>query len=108
VLLSVSLAPFSGWNTKHGADVLLAITEDSLSSNVTAGENAGAFMNHRAVVRELRVLGRVDSSGAFSAAPDLSLARNWKRENLHVVAFMQDRSTRRILGASMLCLSTAK
>ncbi len=108
VLLRVSVAPFSGWNAKHGADVLLAITEDDLSSNVTAGENAGAHMNHRAVVRELRVLGRVDSAGAFSAAPDLSLARNWKRENLHVVAFMQDRSTRRILGASMLSLSAAK
>ena len=62
-------APFSGWNAKHGADILLAITEDDLASNVTTGENAGAHMNHRAVVRELRVLGRVDSSGAFSAAP---------------------------------------
>jgi hypothetical protein len=106
--LRVSLAPFSGWNAKHGADVLLAVTEDNLSSNVTAGENAGAHMNHRAVVRELRVLGRVDSAGAFSAAPDLTLAPNWKRENLHVVAFMQDRSTRRILGASTLSLSAGK
>ena len=69
LLLRVSLAPPSGSNAKHGADVLLAITEDDLPSNVTAGENAGAHMNHRAVVRELRVLGRVDSSGAFSAAP---------------------------------------
>ena len=65
-------------------------------------------MNHRAVVRELRVLGRVDSSGAFSAAPDLSLAPNRKRENVHVVAFMQDRSTKRILGAPMLPLSAPK
>lgn len=109
VLLRVNLTPFSGWNAKHGADVLLAITEDNLSSNVTAGENAGARMTHLAVVREIRVLGRVDSSGAFSSAPDLSLANNWKRENLHLVAFMQDRSTKRILGASMLSLSaTAK
>jgi hypothetical protein len=106
--LSVNLTPFSGWNAKHGADVLLAITEDDLASNVTAGENAGAHMNHRAVVRELRVLGRVDSGGAFSAAPDLSLSPNWKHDNLHVVAFMQDRSTKRILGASMLSLSTGK
>jgi hypothetical protein len=106
--LQVSLTPFSGWNAKHGADVLLAITEDDLASNVTAGENAGAHMNHRAVVRELRVLGRVDSAGAFSAAPDLSLAPNWKRENLHIVAFMQDHSTRRVLGASVLSLSAAK
>jgi len=108
VFLRVSVTPFSGSHTKHGADILLAVTEDDLSSNVTAGENAGAHMNHRAVVRELRVLGRADSAGAFSAAPDLSLARNWKRENLHVVAFMQDRSTRRILGASTLSLTAGK
>lgn len=108
VPLSVNLKPASGWNAKHGADVLLAITEDNLSSNVTAGENAGAHMVHLAVVRELRVLGRVDSSGAFSAAPDLTLTSNWQRENLHVVAFMQDRSTKRILGASTLSFSVTK
>jgi hypothetical protein len=107
VSLHVSLAASSGWNAKHGADVLLAITEDNLPSNVTAGENAGAHMDHRAVVRELRVLGRVESAGVFSAAPELRLAGNWRRENLHVVAFVQDRSTRRILGASMLSLSEA-
>ncbi len=107
VSLRVSLAAFSGWNAKHGADVLLAITEDNLPSNVTAGENAGAHMDHRGVVRELRVLGRVDSAGVFAAAPDLSLAGNWRRENLHVVVFVQDRSTRRILGASMISLSAA-
>ena len=108
VSLRVSMAASNVWNAKHGADVLLAITEDNLPSNVTAGENAGAHMDHRAVVRELRVLGRVDSAGVFSAAPDLSLAGNWRRENLHVVAFVQDRSTRRILGASMLSLSAAE
>jgi hypothetical protein len=107
VSLRVSLAAVSGWNAKHGADVLLAITEDNLPSSVTGGENAGAHMDHRAVVRELRVLGRVDSGGRFSAAPDLSLAGNWRRENLHVVAFVQDRTSRRILGASMLSLSAA-
>ena len=107
VSLHVSMAAFSGWNAKHGADVLLAITEDNLSSNVTAGENAGAHMDHRGVVRELRVLGRVDSAGIFSAAPDLKLDGNWTPGNLHAVAFVQDHSTKRILGASMIPLSAA-
>jgi hypothetical protein len=102
--LHVSLAPLGASNPKHGADVLLAVTEDNLTSNVTRGENAGAHMNHFAVVRELRVLGRVDSTGGFSATPDLALADNWKRENLHVVAFVQDRSTKRILAASTFSL----
>lgn len=105
--LRVSLAPLDAANPKHSADVVLAVTEDNLASNVTRGENAGTYMNHLAVVRELRVLGRVDSAGGFSAAPDVPLAQNWKRENLHVVAFVQDRSTKQVLGASTLSLSEA-
>lgn len=106
--LRVSLPTLSGWNPKHGADVLIAITEDDLASNVTRGENAGAQLNHCSVVRELRVLGRVASSVAFSADPDLSLAEDWKLENLHVVVFAQDRSTRRVLGASTISLSETR
>jgi hypothetical protein len=102
--LRVSLAPLGASNPKHGADVLLAVTEDNLVSNVTRGENAGAHMNHFAVVRELRILGRVGSTSGFSATPDLALADNWKRQNLHVVVFVQDRSAKRILAASTLSL----
>jgi len=105
VSLRVSLPGLNGGILRHGADVLLAITEDNLASNVTRGENAGVQMNHRAVVRELRVLGRVNSDGAFSANPDLSLPQNWKRENLHVVAFVQDHGTRQIRAASTLSLA---
>lgn len=103
--LYVTLDPPVGLRPKHSADVFLVITEDYLASNVTQGENAGAHLNHLAVVRELRLLGRVDSGGAFSASPEVSLASKWKRENLHAVVFVQDRSTRRILAASALCLS---
>jgi hypothetical protein len=106
VSLRVNLAAASGWSARHGADVLLAITEDNLASNVTAGENAGAQLAHRGVVRELRVLGRADSSGVFSAESDLNIASDWKRENLHAVAFVQDRATKRVLGASTISLAT--
>lgn len=105
VRLSVSLSALSGGNPQHGADVFLAVSEDNLASNVTRGENAGVQMNHRAVVRELRVLGRVNSDGAFSAEPELNLSGNWKCESLHVVAFVQDRATKRILAASSLSLA---
>lgn len=105
--LRVSLAPLGALNPKHGAEVVLAITEDDLSSDVTRGENAGKRLNHFGVVRELRVLGKVDSAGSFSATPDLTLSRDWNRENLHVIGFVQDRSTKRILGAAILSLSRA-
>lgn len=102
--LRIMLEPPANPQYRRGADILLAITEDYLASNVTRGENAGVHMKHLGVVRELRVLGRVDSAGAFSAAPDVTLAKSWKRENLHVVAFVQDRATRQILAASTLPL----
>jgi hypothetical protein len=103
--LRVSLASFGASTPTHSKDVLLAVTEDYLASNITRGENAGVRMNHLGVVRELRVLGHADSTGSFLAAPELALASNWKTENLHVVAFVQDRSTKRILAASTLSLS---
>jgi hypothetical protein len=102
--LRVSLAALGNSNPKHGAEVLLAITEDDLESNVTRGENAGAHLSHFGVVRQLRVMGRVDSAGGFSSESDLTPANNWKRENLHVVAFCQDRSTKKILAASTITL----
>ena len=105
--LHVSLPALSGWNPKHGADVLIAITEDDLASDVTRGENAGAHLNHRAVVRELRLLGRVDHFVAFSADPDLNLLPYGRSERLHAVVFAQDRSTRQVLGASRISLSEA-
>jgi hypothetical protein len=105
--LRITLEPLASSRFKHGADVLLAITEDYLASNVTRGENAGVHMNHLAVVRELRVLGRVDSNGAFSAAPDVTLSKNWDRANLHAIAFIQDHATRQILAASTVPLRVA-
>jgi hypothetical protein len=105
VRLRVRLGPLAGWHAGDLAEVLLAITEDNLSSNVTRGENAGDQLDHRAVVRELRVLGRLDSAGSFAAEPDVNLAKNWKRENLRAVAFVQDRSSRDVLGVATLRLS---
>jgi hypothetical protein len=98
--LSVRVDPIAGWNANDFADVVLAITEDGLSSNVTRGENAGAQLSHRAVVREMRILGSVKSDGSFSAEPDEKLATNWKRENLRVVVFVQERASRHILGGA--------
>jgi hypothetical protein len=65
-------------------------------------------MDPRAVARELRVPGRVDSAGVrrgFSAAPDLSVAGDWRRENLHVVVFVRDRSGSECRVTSMLSLT---
>jgi hypothetical protein len=85
------------------ADVLLAITESGLRSDVRSGENSGRQLNHTGVVRQLTVLGQTHS-GSFSAQASPQISADWNRANLQVVVFVQDRKTKRILGAASLKL----
>lgn len=107
VRFRIQLGPAENWHRGEAARVILAITEDDLSSNVTRGENAGSQMFHLAVVRDFKTLGRLDSTGAFQAEPKVNLAKDWKRENLRAVAFVQDGSSHDVLGAAVLRLSFA-
>jgi hypothetical protein len=83
-------------------EVLLAITEDNLSSSVSRGENKGRTLHHTGVVRRLTVLGQAtpQHSPAFSAEPVVALEKTWKRENLRAVVLVQERTSLRILGAA--------
>lgn len=84
------------------AEVLLAITESGLRSSVSRGENAGRRLNHTAVVRKLTTLGSVDSQGGaqFVAKPVVQVSKGWKRDSLKAVVFVQERTSRRVLGAA--------
>ncbi len=81
------------------ADVILAITETGLQSNVRSGENSGRLLKHTGVVRRITVLGRAKGP-AFSTQTSIALPKDWKRENLRAVVFLQDRRTRHIVGAA--------
>jgi hypothetical protein len=83
------------------AEVWLAVTETSLHSNVQAGENAGRDLGHAAVVRQLIKLGVADGrkEDAFAGSATINIHANWKKENLRVVAFVQEKNSRHILGA---------
>lgn len=88
------------------AEVLLAITESNLSSQVVRGENSGRRLSHTAVVRELRSLGRIsDSSKQFEMETITMLGKDWKRGNLKAVIFIQERTHKRILGAAAASLA---
>ena len=83
------------------ADVLVALTEDGLTSSVTAGENAGRRLPHVAVTRTLMKVGRTKrgaSSGAFDASPPLD--PHWALARMHVVALVQARADGTIVGAA--------
>jgi hypothetical protein len=75
---------------KTSGEVLLALTEDNLMTKVKAGENDKRELHHAAVVRELRVLGRL-KNGAFEAAGvPLKIKQDWKRADMRVVVFVQE------------------
>jgi hypothetical protein len=91
---------------KHAADVVVAITERNLLSNVAHGENAGRKLTHTAVVRWLRVAGKTHPGQPFSGEISVPADKSWKPENLYAVVFLQERSSRKVLGAAEVPLST--
>ena len=106
IKLSVHVRDLPPLTTGDSAEVLLAITENNLRSEVSRGENAGRYLRHSAVVRKLTALGDITANQSFDAESTVSLANGWQRDNLRAVAFVQERGTRRILGAAVLGLST--
>jgi len=81
--------------------ILLAVTEDDLTSNVRGGENGGRTLNHNAVVRDLRRLGTT-TNGKFDKTVNLPENSDWKKDRLRVVALAQDPKSGTILGAADL------
>ena len=79
--------------------VLLAVTEDSLTTPVARGENGGRTLRHSAVVREIRNLGST-SAGVFRSTAPLTPAASWKAPDLRVVVFVQRPGNREIVGAA--------
>jgi hypothetical protein len=86
------------------AFVMLAITEDNLTTQVGSGENGGRTLHHAAVVRDLRRLGRLHEGG-FDATVPLKLAKEWKRADLRAVVFVQQGPSGKIEGASSVALT---
>ncbi|HEY6307295.1 MAG TPA: DUF1223 domain-containing protein [Candidatus Angelobacter sp.] len=82
-----------------GGTVMLALTEDNLTSKVSAGENNGRELHHSAVVRKLQPLGPL-RNGSFETSVLLSIRKDWKREDMRIVVFVQESYSGRIDGAA--------
>ena len=81
--------------------VLLAVTEDNLTTKVGGGENGGRVLVHSAVVRELRTLGTL-SNGKFEKTVSVPDKPDWKRDDLRAVVLVQDANDDVIRGAASL------
>jgi hypothetical protein len=97
---SVKVGKLEG--TRDPEEVWLAITETGLHSAVTRGENAGEDLHHAAIVRSMQKIGeaRGDGETSFAGDPSVPLQKEWKSENLRAVVFVQEKRSRRILGAA--------
>ncbi len=100
--LRVSVGRLVGASAQDTPEVWLAVTETGLHSDVKRGENAGEDLHHAAVVRDMRKIGKADGTGdvAFASDETRNLDRAWKPENVHFVVIVQEKKSRRILGAA--------
>lgn len=101
--LGVRVGRIIGAKKGETPEVWLAITESGLHMAVTAGENFGRELRHASVLRKLQKLGTADpqrEDSAFETRAVASLDNRWVRSNLRAVVFVQERRSRRILGAA--------
>ncbi len=79
--------------------VWLAIAEDNLQTAVRRGENGGKTLSHTSVVREMKLIGEINSiDKSFETAADYQLQPNWKKKNLKFVVFVQGKNTKKVYG----------
>lgn len=87
---------------RRGAQAYLALYENRLANQVTAGENRGKRLQHDFVVRELAGPFGFDPQGAVQLSHVFQIGRAWKRNDLHVAAFVQNDVTGEVLQALVL------
>jgi len=78
--------------------LLVAVTQNGLSTAVKAGENRGATLRHDFVVRELQSQ-RFGSAGSIDARFDFTPRPDWKADHMNIVAFVQNVRTGEVLQA---------
>ena len=103
---STSLTAQIGFQSIGGSDgtVFVALAESHVESQVGGGENSRRHLRHVAVVRALIPAGTVRAGESFSKQVKLSIPPGTGKGGWRVVAFVQERSSGRVLGATQLSL----
>ena len=90
-------------STAGGATVYVVVAQNEAESGVGAGENAGKKLHYVAVVQTLQGAGKLGATGDYSRDVTVSLGEAGKKP-VRLVAFVQDKKTRAILGAAQVRL----
>src|SRR5262245_4010684 len=85
---------------RDATELVVAITENRLATEVRRGENGGRILKHEAVVRSLQTVGVMPvQQRTWRTGVSIPAGPEWHRENVRAVAFLQERASRRIVGA---------
>jgi len=83
--------------------VWLAIAEDNLQTSVKRGENGGRTLNHVSVVREMKLIGNVNSTDKnFETEAAIQMQSKWKKDDLKFIVFIQGKDSKRVFGVNKL------
>jgi hypothetical protein len=103
IALSVDADQLPALTSGDHGDIIVAIVEDHLRTEVKRGENQGRTLTHAAVVRTLQTIGEASGAAATSHAR-ITLSSEWRRDSLKIVAFAQERGSRRVLATTALAV----
>jgi hypothetical protein len=100
VHVTVSIADIP--DAAHGKmRVMVALSENDLAVDVKRGENARRRLRHSAVTRRLEAVGSVNAAErSAQVSAELTIDPAWRRDQLRVLAFLQDAATERVWGVS--------
>jgi hypothetical protein len=102
-MLAIHIEQLTNSSRGDTSQVVLAIAENMLHSDVKRGENAGRALEHDGVVRQLVAVGKADAGSiGFSSTIAVRAAHEWSRANLRAVVFVQERHSRRILATAAI------
>ena len=102
-MLAIRIEPLANAAQGDTPQVILAVAENMLHSEVKRGENAGRALEHDGVVRQLITVGKADTaSTGFSSRIAVRAQQEWNRANLRAIVFVQERHSRHILAAAAI------
>ena len=102
VSVEVTISGVARLGVRSDADLWLAVTEEGLATDVRRGENANRRLPHAAVVRQLEKIETLPmpAPDRFTAVAQVALDPDWHDGSLRLVAFLQERKSRRVLGVT--------
>jgi hypothetical protein len=108
--VSISASDLPRLGRGDRADIIVAVTESGLRTDVKRGENHGRTLTHAPVVRYLATIGQIaaDGSTSGSARADIPLAADRQRDHLALVSFVPELRGRTILASASVPLKNAR